>query len=445
MDTRSYPSPNLSALLALGLQYLVIFLPLIIGPLLMLGLGSDIPDLIYNSVFSAMMAAAVATLLMCSRRWMGPGVFLPITGATPLFAIGLIVAQKGDFATLLGIGVVAGCLQVLLTPLMRWLKGVFDLRLAGFITMLLGLWVAQMGVVALFLPDQLTPFLFHNEQTQFSQIHGSSLMIGLLSLAVMLGCQIWGNGKVRMFSVLWGSAVGWIVALLFGLLNVKSVHLLKAAPWWFMWEPSKMVMPEFHFHYHLIPCLTAAIILALQAMSMLVMTHHELGRDKDFSGVMIRGNIRSGLGLIVSSFLGAPQAPNPAAIGVLSSSGIYARSLGYVCALFLVILAFSPKLSFLFMTIPAPVRGATILFLGSVMFMKGFRAMQFEIMSAFASTVFAFALLLGASMSIIPSFYHTHAVWLSSITNPVFFVAIVIYILLHLLVPKRFQLDRGLR
>ena len=432
-------APSWPNVLGLGVQYLVIFLPLIIAPLLTIGAHAVPQYPIYNIVFIAMIGTAVATLLIASKRLLGAGVFLPVTYATPLFAVSLIVSHTSNFATILGIGILAGAFQMLLCPLIRWIKPVFNRELAGFITMLLGLWVAQMGVIALFLPEQLTPFLFHPSEMPLAHINADHLLAGLLALMVMLLCRLRGTIKSRMFCILCGSIVGWAVAWLCGMLNANRLTLLEHAPWWHVFHINEWVTPQINWHFTL-PCIIAAVIMTLQVLSMIAMIQDDCDGIKhgpELRKLVSRGNFSAGLSLMVSSCLGAPQAPNPGAFGVLSSTGVYTRKLAYVYAGFLVLLAFSPKLSFLFITIPASVRGATILFMGSAMFMHGLHVMKVERMTRFHAVVFALSLLVGASMSIIPSFYHTHLLWLAGITNPVFFIAICLYLVLHLSIKKK--------
>lgn len=422
-------------LVALSLQQLVVFLPLIVMPIFIVLQASSQLSLLYHFLAFAMFGCAISTLLLSCRAHIGGSCYLPVTFATPLFSLLLMFAPKGDIGLFISVGVAVGFIQLCLTPLLRWCKIIFNLHLAGFITMLLGIWVAQMGIIALFSPDNISPLMFHKFQQGEHGVDLKQLAIGFLTLGVIFTFRLSNKRESRIFCLLYGSIAGWLIAWLTGSLAKGKVALLMGAPWF--------SLPSFSFiHFSslntnlVFPIIIASFVLTMQLFSMMSMIQHENDGESDtdvFANRNARVNMASSLGVVLSSMLGMPLAPNAAAFGVLGCTGVFSKKIGYGVAFFMCLLAFSPKVLMCFMTIPASVRGATILFIGSAMFMYGFAITNFNELRPLHRLIYILSLLVGTSITIEPTFYHSPHVWISAVTNPMFFIALIVFIFCHLI------------
>lgn len=435
-NTEEAPAHRLLALLSF--QQLVVFLPLIVMPVFTLLNISKESSLLYQCLSLAMFGCAISTLLLCRRTPIGGSCYLPVTFATPMYALLLMVAPKGDLGVFISLGVIAGLIQLCLTPLIRCFRFLFNIHLAGFITMLLGIWVAQMGIIALFSPDNITPLLFHKEEHTSHLLDLKEVLFGFLTLIVIFICRLSKKKKPRMLCLFYGSIIGWGAAILTGSLSKSKVELVLNAPW-FYWPSYQFI----HFRSVnldlILPLVIASIILAMQVFSIIALIQHDtegLADTKAFAIRNAKGNIASSLGLIVSSFLGMPQAPNAAAFGALACTGSFSKKIAYVVASIMCLFAFSPKVLMCFVTIPASVRGATILFIGSAMFMHAFAIMQFKDLSPLHSLICVLSLLIGASITIEPGFYHSTHLWISAVTNPMILIALLLFIVSHLIFYK---------
>ncbi len=426
-----------------GIQYLIVFIPLIIYPILTLVGASTSPSLIINTISASLLSAAVTTFLIGRWRGFGGGYFLPITSATPLFAAALLAKQTGDLGLIFGMSLVSGIIVILMSLAIRYLKFIFNITLAGFITMLLGIWVAVLGVDALFFPSDLTPLLFHAPQHLNDAINTNQTIIGLIALAAMLVVRLSSPKKHRLYCLLYGSVIGWLIALIFGQIDSDKLSLLQSAPWLYYPHPFSFV--GYHFSTHLLlPYILGGFLISLQVFSMFALIDLETQADTNALNLSrcSKGNFTTGIALLVSSLLGSPQAPNPAAFGAQYATGIYSRRVAYVVSLFALLLSFSPKISALFLTIPAAVRGVSILFLGSGMFMAGLEVVTLNKLNSYQAMIFYLALLIGASFSIIPEFYTTTTVWIKGVTDPTFLIAVVTFIILNLFVLMRSRKSR---
>ncbi len=436
-DTDEKPSAQVVLLLAL--QQIIVYLPLIILPTLHLLNASKVSD-VYNAIALILLGSALSSCLCFAKSWMGGGVFLPITMAIPLYALCLFYADSSQYHVILNFGLSAGLIQLLMTPLIKWGHRIFNLHLASFITILLGIWVSEMGLVALFFPKDATPLLFTEDNQYLIRIHWHHLALGFFSLALMLYLRLSEKKKSRLFCLLYGSVIPWGIAFLAKMIEPHALAQSIKAPWFALPHVNFGHLAHLQLHFSL-PVVIAGIVLSLHVFSMLTMINYANGRCHTLNLVNrlnTRGNIASSLGLILSSvFFFAPLSANPAAFGSQKCVGVYSRTIALGYASILVMLAFSPKVALFFTTIPAAVRGATILFIGSTMFMKGLEYLDINKMSPLHAFIFVLSLLLGASFAIVPSFYLETTEWLSKVTNPMFVLSIMVFFFFHLLFYKQ--------
>lgn len=437
-DYSRVKQPHWFMLLAIGAQYIIIFLPAILVPLIsLLRLHVANNSIGFAVIGFACISSAISTLIMRSNGWVGGNCFLPATYSAPLFAVSVLAMQSGSMAVVLGIGIMVGVLQIAFTPLLFLLRRIYNVHMAGFITLILGIWVGQTGIIALLFPDQISPILFHSKSIDLTHADMHQALIGLFALAIMLVLRLRGKASQQVLCILYGSLIAWVLAASIGMLDSRVIGLVKSAPWWQLLSYHNWVKPVFDFHY-LLPCAIAALVIMFHVLSMVVTAQHAAdyqkvnpNKKKKKRRRAMTGNLAAGIGLIFTSLLGAPQSPNVAGYGAQISTGWFVKGATWVFAAILIVLAYSPKLLLIFMTIPASVRGATLLFVGSGMFMYGLQTMRVPQMNTFSSVALALAFLIGGGFSIVPEVYDSSHLWIAGVTNPMGFFAIAIYVILH--------------
>lgn len=412
-----------------ALQFFIIFFPSTFVPLLDAILSNTHTSVPFSMIAITCLTAAILTLVMSSKR-IGGGCFYPACYSTPLFALTVTSLNNGSMSDVLGIGILVGVIQLALTPLLSPLRNIFSKRLAGLISILIGIWIAQIGIIAMISPNQLAPILYHRTLGHHSQFNSTQTLIGLISLATMLYFRLHHQDKHKSLCLLYACLVGWALTWLFGSPNPAITHLIKTSPWisnplHFHWQK-----PTFHL-YHLSTYLITAIIVFLQTTAFIVLTHREDPETeplKPKQHYSYKGNIVASIGLIVSSLLGAPQSPNTAAYGGQLTSGTFSNKLAWLYAALLLLVAISPKTLVAFLSVPATVRGATLLMIGGLMFIYGLASTQIESARRFHAISFTLSLLIATGMIITTTNNSTHLSSLNNITNPVFAIAIFIYI-----------------
>ena len=160
-----------------------------------------------------------------------------------------------------------------------------------------------------------------------------------------------------------------------------------------------------------------------------------------------KGNIASGIGITISGIIGGvAQSPIPGSTGDLISTGVQTRLCAYTYSLFIFIIVFSPKLSILFLTIPASVNGAAIIFMGSSLILKGFDMLELNKLSSNQGLAISLSLMIALAASIIPQYIHNinslNSI-LSFITSPMLFVGIIAFITLTNLFKLKLRKTNG--
>lgn len=424
--------PPFTTLLILGAQHLVKFSLLLICPVLIVSMANGSPLVASNVISMSLIAGAVATLLMAMRNKIGAGCFIPAQASVPFFAALLITAKIGGMPLVFGMTIVAGLLQCFISPLLGFFKKYLDQQIAGFIVLIFGMWAALLGVSELFRPGNLGQLLIHGSLTQLGPVLIKSSLIGFTALAIMIGLRLLKH--MRLYCILIGMLVGWLLALAMGQLLPERVMLVKQASWFAL--PHFLPLSHFTFNWHLLlPFLAVAILASLEVFALIaVIQNLETKQWQTDIQKISRGNLAAGIGVIFSGLLGGiAQSPIPGSIGDLIATGAHSRYIAFIYAPVLFVLAFCPKFAMIFLTIPAAVNGAAIVFMGAVMLMKGVELLQIDTLRDYQAHAFGLAFLLALSADIFPQIFLQSQSIFSWTTNYDLMIGLIVFIVLRLL------------
>ena len=110
-----------------------------------------------------------------------------------------------------------------------------------------------------------------------------------------------------------------------------------------------------------------------------------------------------GIGCVVGGPLGVMGMNSaPSLVGVAKATGATSRYIGFSCAAILVIFAFTPKYAALFLILPQPVIGASMVFAASFMIAGDVEIIVFRNVDSRATYVVGVSLLLGLAREIFP-------------------------------------------
>ena len=202
--------------------------------------------------------------------------------------------------------------------------------------------------------------------------------IALLAIAIIIVCNIWGKGMIRIIPILLGVLGSYIVAACFGLCDFSPV---KDAAWLgvpFHWENTTLSIfknPNWG--------LAVSAIIAIVPISLATMMEHigDMCAISSTTGINYLENpglhrtlMGDGLATMLASLFGAPANTTYGEnTGVLNLTKVYDPKVIRLAAVFAIILSFCPKFSALISCMPAATIGGVSLMLYGMISAVGVR------------------------------------------------------------------------
>jgi len=204
--------------------------------------------------------------------------------------------------------------------------------------------------------------------------------IALLAIVIIIVCNIWGKGMIKILPILLGVLGSYIVAACFGLCDFSAV---KEAAW--IGVPFKMQNTAFAVFQNPNWGLLVSAIIAIVPISLATMMEH-IGDicaisstvGKNFLGEpgLHRTLMGDGLATMLASLFGAPANTTYGEnTGVLNLTRVFDPKVIRLAAIFAIILSFCPKFSALIGAMPASTIGGVSLVLYGMISAVGVRNM----------------------------------------------------------------------
>lgn len=204
--------------------------------------------------------------------------------------------------------------------------------------------------------------MYNNNHYDFKYI-----AVALITLCLTLFFNMWLKGFLGLIPILLGIICGYLVALLFGIVDVQSiVH----APWF--------AVPDFDIPFiQYQPKLYISAITTMAPIAFVTMTEHighlmvlnKLTKRNFFEDPGLDKTLRGdGLAQIVAGLVGGPPVTSYGEnIGVLAITRVHSVFVIGGAAVFAVVLGFVGKLSALILSVPGPViSGISFILFGSI-------------------------------------------------------------------------------
>lgn len=187
---------------------------------------------------------------------------------------------------------------------------------------------------------------------------GASLTVALVSLLVTVLAVLLGRGMVRLVSILIGIIAGYVVALLFGLIDFSPVF---SAPFFAVPE---FVKPELNWHAILF-IVPVAIAPAIEHVGDILAISHVTGENYLEDPGLHRTLMGDGIATSLAAMLGGPPNTTYSEVtGAVTLTRAFNPAIMTWAAVAAIVLSFSGTLGAVLATIPTPVMGGimTLLF-----------------------------------------------------------------------------------
>ena len=349
------------------------------------------------AVFMALITCGVTTVFQAFRLWRIGSGHLILTGFNiPFIAISTLALAKGGPGLLASLTVVSTLVQFVLTANLPLLRRIFTRTVSGTIVMLVAATAA--------------PFLFNDvvKSTQGLPVDRVIVTIavslavgGLVVLRASQAWRLWITGIIIV--------AGLAVAVPLGLYDNSSV----AAAAWIGFPPPVWEGLDLTFGVEFWALLPAFIFVGLVTfvkavgdIGVIQRASYRQAHAQDFR--VVQGGLNAyGVGNLIVGFLGVPSATTPWALTAtyVSLTGVAARMVGVYIGLFMIGVAFLPKLGAFLMAIPSSVLVAVYVIVFGLLFVEGAKVAFDGMVDHRKGIIIAISLMLGLSAGNIAGFF----------------------------------------
>ena len=437
-------TPPVADTISLALQHLVAMIVGCVTPAIIISnvLGMENADRILLIQVS-LVFSALSTLIQLFpigkkggfRLGSGLPVILGISFAY-LPSMQAIAEAGGNIATIAGAIIFGGVLAVLVGLFIKPIRKLFPPIITGTVVFTIGLSLYPTAINYMAGGTANTyELVVETKHLTPALVYGSwqNWAVAVITLIAVLVLQNKGKGLVKLAAILLGLLIGYLVALICGMVDFSGVA---SAAW--------IQLPQFmHFGVEFRPdaCIALGLLFvinSIQAIGDYTSTTMG-GMNREPSDNELQGGIVCyGVSNMVSALFGClPTATYSQNVGIVITNKVINRTVFATTSLFILLAGICPKFSAVLTTIPQCVLGGATVTVFSTIAMTGMKLITSENLSARNTTIVGLSAALGvgiaqasASMSQFPS-----EVTIIFGKSPVV-IATIMAILLNIILPR---------
>lgn len=392
----------------LGMQHVfVIFISLIFPALIVNLLGTAIDPHSARSLISlSMIAGGIVTILQAIRtKYLGSGYLCPAVCGPSYLAASVSAITAGGLPLLFGMTALAGMVEATLSRVISRLRLLFPPEVMGIVVALVGIVIIPMAIRN-----------FFGLSGTDSVTTGSEVIVAVITLATMIAINVWSRGKLRLYCIIIGMAVGYATSFALDIIPQASISRISEAEWFSI--PYIKNMRWAFDATMLVPFIVATICSTFKTIG-------DLGtcqkiNDADWRRpdmpTISRGILVDGIGGILPGLIGGfGQSTSSSNVGLSLATGATSRVIAYAAGGIIIALAFLPRLSELFIMMPPPVMGATLIFAISFMIIAGLQIIASRMLDLRRTFVLGSAIIFGLSADVMPQIYASIHPWIQPV------------------------------
>lgn len=257
--------------------------------------------------------------------------------------------------------------------------------------------------------------------------------IAIATLLVVLCIDHFAKGYLKILSILLGIIVGYVLSLIFGIVNFSS---LNNAPYI---EIPKLFPFGVEFHYGaIITMIVMYIVTSIQVIgdtsSLTVGSMNREATKDEVSGALMS----KGLSGILTALLGGlPSSSYAQNIGIISITKVVSKKVVAIAGIIIFILGLFPKFSSIMTTIPYPVLGGATLSVFSIITINGIKLISREKMTNRNAGILGVSLAFGLGLTTVPESIASTPLWFQTFigSSPII-IATIIAFTLNLILPR---------
>ena len=194
-------------------------------------------------------------------------------------------------------------------------------------------------------------------------------ILALIALGVIIICNIWGKGMIKIIPIMLGIVVSYVFAIIMGEVDFASIATAKI--WEFPVHPASFAKFDISAIITIVPIALATMMEHIGDISAIGAT---TGKNYIASPGLHRTLIGDGLATSLSALFGGPANTTYGEnTGVLALTKVYDPIVMEIAAVFAIILSFFPIVANLISSIPAAIIGGVSLILYGMISAIGIR------------------------------------------------------------------------
>ncbi|MEI7981555.1 MAG: solute carrier family 23 protein [Bacteroidota bacterium] len=408
----------------LGLQHIFTMSSMLVLPVVIVQeIGGNFLEI--NSVVSfSMIAAGFGTILQSLKRGpIGSGYLCPNLCGPSYMAVSLEAGWLGGLPLMHGMIMLSGLAEMAFAQVIPKLKKLFPPEITGLVVIMVGVALIPLGVSR-----------FIGVEYSGDSIEAPKIIIACITLGVMIGLNLWGKGKIRLYGVLIGIIVGYLLSLLAGLIGSAELKQVSQTPL-FALPGQGVKMFRYAFDPSLIiPFVLISIIQCLKSFGNII-TCQKLSDDDwkepDLKNVG-KGLMASGISVFTCGLLGGVATDTSASnVGLSAATGANSRIIAWSAGGIFILLGFLPKMAALFTIMPQPVMGAIVVFVTCFMLISGMQIILANPISTRMIFIIGISMIFGLSADISSSLFFTVPSWLVPVCSSSLTVSAMLAVILN--------------
>lgn len=420
--------PSLGQTVPLALQHIVAMIVGCVTPAIIVAGVAGLSE--QDSIIliqAALVMSAISTLLQLFPFKFGKfriGSGLPVIMGISFAYVPTMQAIAGSFdiATILGAQIVGGIIAIIVGIFIKQIRKFFPPLITGTVVFAIGL--------------SLYPTAINYMAGGVSSpSYGSwqNWTVAFITLVIVTALNHFGKGIFKLASILIGVIAGYVVAMMFGMVDFSSV----ASASWFQF-PSPL---HFGIKFEASSCVAIGVLFAINSIQAIgdfsATTTGGLDRmptDEELNGGILAYGCSN---IFCALFGGLPTATYSQNVGIVGSTKVVAKRVFRTAAIVLLIAGLVPKFSSVLTTIPYCVLGGATVSVFASIAMTGVKLITAEPMTYRSTSIVGLAIALGMGITQANAALATFPAWVTTIfgKSPVV-VATITAVILNLILPK---------
>lgn len=432
-------NPPAGAVVSLALQHLVAMIVGCVTPAIIISniLNFSSADRILL-IQACLVMSGVSTLVQLFPIGGKVGASLPLiigTSFAYLPSMEAIAGETGSIAPIIGAMVIGGIVAVVFGIFSDKIRKFFPPIITGTVVFTIGLSLYPTAINYMAGGASNTAEAIAEKGLSSSLLYGSwqNWSIAILTLVAVMLFNNYGKGVFKLASILLGMSVGYVVALIFGMVDFSSI----ASASWFS-------LPQFmHFGITFEPsaCIALGILFAINSVQAIGdLTSTTIGgfnrepTNRELKGGIVAYGFTN---ILTALFGGLPTATYSQNVGIVITNKVVSRKVFTCAAAFILAAGICPKFSAILTTIPQCVLGGATVTVFSTIAMTGMKLINSEEMSARNTTIVGLSAALGVGIAQASSSLSAFPAAVTTIfgKSPVV-IATILAIVLNLILPK---------